>query len=206
MEQQHGLGRQRIGVFKAQHTHDSCQRCNRQSYRNDIKSQGERGQQAQEYKELAKCHPSRIHKGKTCNPNRDRTTTGHAPKLPKPSKTADDRGWPPHNRVKGTRKGGEDPQPTIKEVTPQQTAMGKAVEVKRIEIRLPGVENTKYPKSVGSMKAETPMQSPTMICCGWDVSLDDTSKTVYVRNSRNPLQTKIFIYSRYDVICTLCPW
>ena len=45
-----------------------------------------------------------------------------------------------------------------------------------------------------------------MICCGRDVSPDDMSETVYIRNSRNHLQTKIFIYSRYDVICTVCPW
>ena len=44
------------------------------------------------------------------------------------------------------------------------------------------------------------------ICCGWDVSPDDMSKTEYVRNSRNRLQSKIFIYSQYDVICTVCPW
>jgi hypothetical protein len=42
-----------------------------------------------------------------------------------------------------------------------------------------------------------------MICCGRDVSPDDTSKTVYVRSIRNRLETKIFIYSRYDVICTV---
>ena len=45
-----------------------------------------------------------------------------------------------------------------------------------------------------------------MICCGRDVSPDDMSETVYIRNSRNHLQTKIFIYSRYDVNCTVCPW
>ena len=45
-----------------------------------------------------------------------------------------------------------------------------------------------------------------MIFCGQDVSPDDTSKRVYVRSSRNCLQTKIFTYSWYDVICTVCPW
>ena len=39
-----------------------------------------------------------------------------------------------------------------------------------------------------------------------NISPDDTGETVYARSSRNRLQTKIFIYSRYDVICTVCPW
>ena len=45
-----------------------------------------------------------------------------------------------------------------------------------------------------------------LICCGRDVSPDDTGKTVYVRSIRNRLETKIFIYSRYDVIYTVCLW
>ena len=45
-----------------------------------------------------------------------------------------------------------------------------------------------------------------MICCGQDVSPDDTIEMVYVRNSRDGLQTKLFIYSRYDVIYTVCLW
>ena len=44
-----------------------------------------------------------------------------------------------------------------------------------------------------------------------DASSDDTIETVYVRNSRNRLQTKLYIYIflgrmltiRYDVICTV---
>ena len=45
-----------------------------------------------------------------------------------------------------------------------------------------------------------------MICRDRDVSPDDTIETVYVRNSRNRLQAKLFIYSRYDVIYTVCLW
>ena len=33
-----------------------------------------------------------------------------------------------------------------------------------------------------------------MICCDRDASPDDTIETVYVRNSRNRLQTKLFLY------------
>ena len=42
-----------------------------------------------------------------------------------------------------------------------------------------------------------------MIYCDRDVASDDTIETVYVRNSRNCLQAKLFIYSWYDVICTV---
>ena len=35
-----------------------------------------------------------------------------------------------------------------------------------------------------------------LICCDRDVSPDDMIGTVYVRNSCNRLQTKLFIYSR----------
>ena len=42
-----------------------------------------------------------------------------------------------------------------------------------------------------------------MICHDRNASPDDMIETVYTRNSRNRLQAKLFIYSRYDVICTV---
>ena len=45
-----------------------------------------------------------------------------------------------------------------------------------------------------------------MICHDRNASPDDMIETVYTRNSRNRLQAKLFIYSRYDVIYTMCLW
>ena len=45
-----------------------------------------------------------------------------------------------------------------------------------------------------------------MICRDRNASPDDMIETVYTRNSRNRLQAKLFIYSRYDVIYTVCLW
>ena len=46
-----------------------------------------------------------------------------------------------------------------------------------------------------------------MICCDRDVSSDDTIETVYVRNSRNCLQAKLFIYiCGMMLYVQLCLW
>ena len=50
--------------------------------------------------------------------------------------------------------------------------------------------------SAGCMSGSLVATDCAMICCDRDVSPDDMIGTVYVRNSRNRLQTKLFIYSR----------
>ena len=42
-----------------------------------------------------------------------------------------------------------------------------------------------------------------MICRDRNASPDDMIEMVYTRNSRNRLQAKLFIYSRYNIICAV---
>ena len=51
----------------------------------------------------------------------------------------------------------------------------------------------------GCMSRSSIAADCAMICCGQDVSPDDMIETVYVINSRNRLQTKLFIYHLYSV-------